>query len=162
LLHSALLVHAAIRAVERRLRSCDAIGAILGPLCLIRILLALEEECHRAIRGRQPPVLCQSAPDAVGLRDFQKSFFRLEWKVRGLVVVGQEILSERSQGSARNGWGSAIRSVVTALHHVLEDHRLVEKYRGVADESDSTSRVFGGRRCRRGRGTGELWSWNCQ
>jgi hypothetical protein len=32
---------------------------------------------------------------------------------------------------------------VTALHHVLKDHRLVEKYRGVADESDSTSRLFG-------------------
>lgn len=68
--------------------------------------------------------------------------------------MGQEILSERSQGSGRNGWGSASRGVVTALHHVLEDHRLLEKHRGVADESDSISRLSEGLRCGWGRELG--------
>jgi hypothetical protein len=143
LLHSALLVHAAIRAVERRLRSCDTIGTILGPLCLLRILLALEEECHRAIRGRQPPVLCKSAPDAVSLRDFQTTFFVWSRKFQVRCRWDRRFCLSGPQGSGRNGWGSAIRRVVTALHHVLEDHRLVERYRGVADESDNTSRLFG-------------------
>lgn len=60
----------------------------LVPCALSAFFLLLKRNAIVPFEAGNLPVLCQSAPAAVGLRDFQKSFFRLEWKVRGSAVVG--------------------------------------------------------------------------
>lgn len=95
LLHRAstlLILQASIWTVlQRRLWSYGPVRGIFQGLGFVCILLALEKECHRAIRGGQLPMLCQCAAESADVLLERSYLLRAIETMAGREVVRGEV-----------------------------------------------------------------------